>query len=344
MRYTHAVAMGALLASLGGCFVPRAHGGAAQTPFVQSSLDGHGGKLHLATLSTVPPARAIDLLTRVAKERGLLLVDGADSCVSGCKLSYRSKPVDKRVFRASGSLRRSYYSRYFLSLAPLAGGTRVMAVGVPVFDGEMSCPPKVRARLACKPVKLPHPRGTTLAASVRKTWGYDVSGRNEADTLAGWLAELSRAKSPPAAAGLAKAGAAKSPAPIVAVFDLDDRAKVSTRELREQLGVYLAAAVTRHAGFKTVPRSQLRARLRREKRKSYRACFDQSCQIAIGKALAAQKSLAPRLIKIGKQCALTASLYDLRSEAAERAASVKTACTPEALLDAMERVAKQLAR
>ena len=91
-----------------------------------------------------------------------------------------------------------------------------------------------------------------------------------------------------------------------------------------------------------VPRGQLRSRLAAEKVKSYRKCMDQRCQIELGKAMAAQKSLATKLLKVGKQCALTALLYDLKTEATDRAASVRTGCTEDALLAGVEKVARQL--
>jgi hypothetical protein len=43
----------------------------------------------------------------------------------------------------------------------------------------------------------------------------------------------------------------------------------------------------------------MRDRIASDKAESYRACVDQSCQIELGKAMAAQKSLATKLIRVG---------------------------------------------
>jgi hypothetical protein len=154
----------------------------------------------------------------------------------------------------------------------------------------------------------------------------------------------------------------KTPAPIVALFDLQDAAGELGAQSVEQLTEYLAARLAA-GGFRVIPRDQLRARLVQEKTKSYRACFDQSCQIELGRALAAQKSVACKLLRLGSgegspargggtpeargapkvQCALTALIFDLRSEATERAATVETGCTDPQLLEGLRKLAEQLA-
>jgi hypothetical protein len=134
----------------------------------------------------------------------------------------------------------------------------------------------------------------------------------------------------------------KAPSPIVALFDLRDAAGELSAQSVEQLTEYLAARLAA-SGFRVIPRDQLRARLVQEKTKSYRACFDQSCQIELGRALAAQKSVACKLLRLQGQCALTALIFDLRSEATERAATVETGCADAQLLEGLRKLAVQLA-
>jgi hypothetical protein len=62
----------------------------------------------------------------------------------------------------------------------------------------------------------------------------------------------------------------------------------------------------------------------------------------MGKALAAQKSLATKILRVGKRCAITSTLYDLKTETAEKSALSRTECSDDALMDAMDRVARQL--
>lgn len=133
-------------------------------------------------------------------------------------------------------------------------------------------------------------------------------------------------------------GQAEEPGPIVAVFDIQDAS--GTRfapEVREQLTEFLIAQVASR-GFRVVPRDQLRSRLAEQKADSYRQCYDQGCQIELGRALAAQKSLAVKILVIEERCALTGLLYDLKSETAERATSIDSACSASALMDALKQL------
>ncbi|HSA24008.1 MAG TPA: hypothetical protein P5076_21290, partial [Myxococcota bacterium] len=92
---------------------------------------------------------------------------------------------------------------------------------------------------------------------------------------------------------------AGGPAPVVAVFDIQDASRMLPRaEDRDQLTEYLAAQLTELAGFRVVPRDQLRARLQQQKTVGYQQCYDQSCQIELGKAMAAEKSLSTKLLKV----------------------------------------------
>jgi hypothetical protein len=130
---------------------------------------------------------------------------------------------------------------------------------------------------------------------------------------------------------------------IVAVFDLQDLTGSLAEADVAGLTHYLATLLTEAGPYKTVPRDQLRERLFEEKTRTYRACFDESCQLELGKALAAEKSLTTTLIKVGDRCALTARLFDLRTETADKAASLETDCGPQNLMSLVKQLAEQLA-
>lgn len=132
--------------------------------------------------------------------------------------------------------------------------------------------------------------------------------------------------------------------PVVAVFDIQDAARRFKRSNLDQLTDYLAAQLTAEAGFRVVPRQQLRERLAQEKREGYKSCFDEACQIELGKAVAAERSLATKLLKVGEACAITAVLYDLKSETSLLAASTETTCSTSALMGGVRELAKKLAR
>jgi hypothetical protein len=147
------------------------------------------------------------------------------------------------------------------------------------------------------------------------------------------------AKEPPAM----KPSAVKGPAPIVAVFDiLDDTRRYKPAQL-QQLSEYLAGKLAEKGAFRVVPRDQLRSRLQQEKAQGYRQCFDMSCQIELGKAMAAEKSLATKLLQFGKACSVSVTLYDLRSEASEGSATEdQRDCGEQALLEALRRAVDRI--
>lgn len=120
---------------------------------------------------------------------------------------------------------------------------------------------------------------------------------------------------------------ARAGKPVVAVFDFKARGIKVHKETLVSLTDYLAAQLAGTGAFAVVPRGQIKRRLARQKVASYRRCYDQSCQIAIGRELAAAKSLAPTLMRLGRRCVVTLTLYDLRRAATDRAATVEGGCS-----------------
>ncbi len=107
---------------------------------------------------------------------------------------------------------------------------------------------------------------------------------------------------------------------------------------------YLAAQLAASGRYQIIPRGRLRARLTREKSGTFRDCYDEHCQIELGKALAAQETLATRLLKAGpNRCSLTSMLYDLRRETSARAASAEQGCSKREILVGLRALARQLA-
>jgi hypothetical protein len=141
---------------------------------------------------------------------------------------------------------------------------------------------------------------------------------------------------------------APSEGAVVALFDVSDPSGQLDREAQDQLSEYLSVRATQALGYRVLPRASVRDLLLAKKEESYRSCMDESCQIELGKALAAEKTLATRLIRMGGACALATTLFDLKTETAELAASVKTKCVKESLLqgvdDLVEALKKQRAR
>jgi len=148
---------------------------------------------------------------------------------------------------------------------------------------------------------------------------------------------------PPPAPPREEAPRARMPRPVVAIFDVQDATRQLDAALLDQLTEYLAAQLVEVARFRVVPRNQLRSQLAAEKAGTYDACFEESCQIELGKAVAAEKSLATKLLRVGDACAMTATLYDLRSETTETAASGEGECSANALMGNAKTLAANLA-
>lgn len=141
-------------------------------------------------------------------------------------------------------------------------------------------------------------------------------------------------------AGLPPARAAER-APIVAVLDIEDRGSGLSADVLDRLSDYLAVLMA-EAGYAVVPREQVRNRLVQMKKESYKTCYDQQCQIDLGRELAAQKVLAPKVLQIGGECRLLATFLDLKLAASERAATVKADCHERGMLLALEQLVAKL--
>ena len=87
----------------------------------------------------------------------------------------------------------------------------------------------------------------------------------------------------------------------------------------------------------------LKARMLEQKTGSYRVCYDSSCQIELGREVAAQKTLATRILKVGASCVITSQLYDLKTSTTEKAATARVDCSADKLLEGLDQIARQLA-
>jgi alkylhydroperoxidase family enzyme len=121
---------------------------------------------------------------------------------------------------------------------------------------------------------------------------------------------------------------------VVFPFKASPLSQPDTRTLGTYLSTQLAAV-----GFRVVPRSQLRRALKTKKRASYKNCFDEACQIELGRALAAQKAISPNLVRSGRHCTLMLTLYDLKTETTDGAATQTASCNVQSLMRAVKRAA-----
>ena len=139
--------------------------------------------------------------------------------------------------------------------------------------------------------------------------------------------------------------------PIVAVMEIEDRAGALSRRDIEAATDILRGLLAASRRFVVVDKgrqgSALRRLVRREKKASYGACYDDGCQIPLGKALSADRIVRGYLSRLGGQLTLTAEVIDLAREASVGAGHARFAAEPRATLpdrlgDALVVVANQL--
>lgn len=128
--------------------------------------------------------------------------------------------------------------------------------------------------------------------------------------------------------------------PVIAVFDIEAKDTSLSVKTLSSLTDYLTASLA--ASYRVVPRAEVKARLREGQKESFNACVDESCQIAIGKELAAQKSLQTKIARIGKTCITSSVLYDLTRGTSETSATAEGPCTEEAAVKSLKQIIAQL--
>jgi hypothetical protein len=129
---------------------------------------------------------------------------------------------------------------------------------------------------------------------------------------------------------------------IVAVFDVQSKRIKLSRDLLDALSDQMSIRLTEAGIYKVVPREQLKARLSKQKKKSYKQCYNQKCQIELGRELAAEKTVATKVMKLGKNCTVNIAIYDLKQATTEAAASVSGSCKEDGIVDSLNKAVDKL--
>jgi TPR repeat protein len=143
---------------------------------------------------------------------------------------------------------------------------------------------------------------------------------------------------------LAAPAAARADAgpPVVAVFDVEARGVKLAADVLDRLSSYVTGRVGEGGRFQVVPRDQIKARLVQKKKESYKQCYAQSCQIELGQELAAQKTLATQVLKLGSQCKVGVTLFDLSRATTEDAANASGPCTEDGIVASLDQALAKL--
>jgi hypothetical protein len=129
---------------------------------------------------------------------------------------------------------------------------------------------------------------------------------------------------------------------VVLVFPIEDTTKTLAVATLDGFHDFLAAEIGRRPRFSVLPRGEVRSRLVSEKAETYKACYDDACQIEIGKELSANKVVATRISALGSKCLISSYLFDLASGASDTTATATSECSGDGLANVIVEIAKQL--
>jgi len=135
---------------------------------------------------------------------------------------------------------------------------------------------------------------------------------------------------------------AQAAPPIVAVFRIEDKGAGLDERALDQLTAYLEAVVSEGGTYRIVPQAAIRNALVEKKQETYKECYDLKCQIELGRELAAEKSLATSVLRLGDTCTLTAALYDLRTQVTDATVKEDVRCDHDSLKKGIDRAAARL--
>lgn len=128
---------------------------------------------------------------------------------------------------------------------------------------------------------------------------------------------------------------------VVAVLDIRLDNVTLSKAAVERMNEYLASCVV-GGPYLVVPRDQVTRALVQQKVKAHEPCYG-SCQISLAGAVAANKVLEGKMMRVGKKCSITLNLYDVEMEALEKATTVKDlTCDESGLMFGIERAVAQL--
>ena len=130
--------------------------------------------------------------------------------------------------------------------------------------------------------------------------------------------------------------------PVVAVFGIEQRAGILSARLSADLTVYISTRLAENGYAKVVPQAELKRALEEQTAATYRACYDESCQVEIGKAVAAQQIVSTGIQKLGDVCVVSLTVYDLATAASAGGSVVETECSEAGIFSGIKRAVAKL--
>ncbi len=130
--------------------------------------------------------------------------------------------------------------------------------------------------------------------------------------------------------------------PIVAVFDIQTKFIKLPRAKREALTEVMAEELALGGVYQVMPPGDVKRILIEQSAESYKECFDDRCQIELGRQLPANKLPTTTIKKMAGKCRVTGSLYDLKRQTTDLVAKESTGCSEGGLVKAVESVAAKI--
>ena len=124
--------------------------------------------------------------------------------------------------------------------------------------------------------------------------------------------------------------------PVVAVIPLRNKGTPLSATTVGELSDYIAVLLTESQRYQTAPLDDVKGVLNEVVKSSFDDCYDESCQIEVGKQLAAQMSLTGSVAKLGNQCVVTLKLFDLVKATSRKAGAAKASCDQDSIVRAAE--------
>ncbi len=128
----------------------------------------------------------------------------------------------------------------------------------------------------------------------------------------------------------------------VAVLDIIDGDRMLRPNEWGALNELVHLDVAAKSNFVLIPRGEMRKVVKREQAQSYRECYDETCQIELGRELAAQKLVVAKILRTPARCSIGIQMLDLTSATYEATVADDVSCNYEAIEFGLKQLVSRL--
>ena len=129
---------------------------------------------------------------------------------------------------------------------------------------------------------------------------------------------------------------------IMAVFAIEMVGDAGIKRSAVATFTGLLGNAVSNAGYRTVPRSEINEALAEQKAESYKSCYDEACQIELGKQVAASHVVSSRWSPVASLCVLDLTIVDLARGITTFSMAPKAPCTEAGLSAAIDSIGAAL--